>query len=147
MIILIPKCGLCNRMRSINGMYYLCRKMKKRLVVFWVINEEMGAATTDLFELPPDINVFNIKNNEGIFWKATYFILCHLFYYISDKEVKRMRSKKITLKMKKEFSKKIVVCETDADIIQNINSKTEFFKKQIKELIQRREYDNIYCNR
>ena len=31
-----------------------------------------------------------------------------------------MRSEKITLKMKK-FDNKIVVCETDADIIQSIN--------------------------
>ena len=81
----------------------------------------MGAATTDLFKLPLDINVFNIKNNEGIFWKATYFILCYLFYYISDKEVKRMRSEETPLKMKKEFGNRIVICETDADITQNIN--------------------------
>lgn len=74
MVILIPQGGLCNRMRAINGMYYLCRKIHKRLVVLWVINEGMGVATTDLFKLPKDISVFNIRNVGGYFGRQ--YIMC-----------------------------------------------------------------------
>lgn len=144
MVILIPICGLCNRMRTINSMYYFCKNTGKKLVVLWVINEDLGAATTDLFSLPKDIRVFNISMGkiEGKVWKIFHWILSHLFCYLGNVEIKQMRDEKITPRMRTAFKRGIVVCETDADIIAR--KKCRIFRpmadieKQYKMIIENR---------
>ena len=52
-IIVQPQGGLCNRMRTIAGAYKLAQTINKKLIVFWVRNDELNERFDNLFVLTP----------------------------------------------------------------------------------------------
>ena len=60
MLIIQPMGGLCNRIRAINSALVLAKKQKKKLLVIWNVNPELGCPFEELFEKTNAFRVMNI---------------------------------------------------------------------------------------
>ncbi len=69
MFFLVPTCGLCNRMRVIGNYYKLSKELNKKLVVLWFCENGMTIKSNELFSLPDDIRIINIKKLKKIIYK------------------------------------------------------------------------------
>ena len=61
MINLRPRSGLCNRLRAMNGAYWLARRLGCRLNVFWRVDDSMNTRFSELFEVPEDMSLIEMK--------------------------------------------------------------------------------------
>lgn len=67
MIILQPVGGLCNRMRSIDSAIELSEKIEQPLRIIWVSNSDINCKFSEIFSVPPEINILTeIKINSRL---------------------------------------------------------------------------------
>ncbi|MBR3456281.1 MAG: hypothetical protein IKH26_13285 [Bacteroidaceae bacterium] len=84
-LFVIPRAGLCNRMRVISSAAFLANRYNMRMVVLWVRNKELNAKFSDLFE-PLPYHVLEFSGNDSIAYKACYRMIqsLHPVYMISN---------------------------------------------------------------
>jgi len=58
-VFLKPQGGLCNRLRVVDSGIMLARALKRKLVVVWEENEDLGAGYGDLFVPIPAVEVLD----------------------------------------------------------------------------------------
>jgi hypothetical protein len=61
MIVLKPKGGLCNRLRTIDSGIVLAREINRPLKILWTLSPELNCSFQSLFELPDNTTVVDIK--------------------------------------------------------------------------------------
>lgn len=66
MIIVNPKGGLCNRIRTVNSAYFLAKKLKKSLKIIWVTDRFLGCSYYKLFKKINQIEVIERNKTIGI---------------------------------------------------------------------------------
>ncbi len=59
MIYLRPVGGLCNRMRTVDSFFSICKELKKDLTIIWTLDETLNCSFFELFETPV-ISGFNL---------------------------------------------------------------------------------------
>ncbi len=60
-IILVPRAGLCNRMRAISAAASLAKDIESRLHVVWIQDSELFANFHELFDAPSSFSVSNFR--------------------------------------------------------------------------------------
>jgi len=78
MIEVIPRGGLCNRMRVIASAVSLAKDSGQPLVINWRLNDELGCSFFQLFKRN---NAFKIKEREN------FFSWCYQKFFVWDKTV------------------------------------------------------------
>lgn len=105
-IVLIPNGGLCNRMRAVACGLNLARRTNGRIVVFWPILGELGAAFEEIFRpilsdsiaVPIEVNSVRMNRIKGYLWtktKPAFVRLCGLTGWRWLTDFKRMDFEKV----------------------------------------------------
>ena len=85
MINLRPCSGLCNRLRAMNGAYWLARRLGCRLNVFWRVDDSMNTRFSELFEVPEDMSLIEMKP-ESYFSRGLFSWLNPFANPVDDRE-------------------------------------------------------------
>ena len=92
MIIIQPRSGLANRMRTIDSAIALAEKLDKKLKVIWLLNYECNCKFQDLFNIPKSVNgLIQFKSIKplGAFYKISYlyYKFFHKYRCFDQKEI------------------------------------------------------------
>lgn len=85
MINLRPCSGLCNRLRAMNGAYWFARHVGCRLNVFWRVDDSMNTRFSELFEVPEDMSLIEMKP-ESYFSRGLFSWLNPFACRVNDRE-------------------------------------------------------------
>lgn len=152
MLIIIPIGGLCNRMRVINSFYKHIRN--KKIIVLWLIQDELGIHSTELFSIPEEIKIVNINlysKLQRFLWRWIRRCLRLFFKYYEQEDIERITANGHKQNFQNIFNKKVSVCETcsELDSIQmcDIFEPTNEIKDRVKEVIGNRKYIAYHIRR
>ncbi len=70
MIYLVPKGGLCNRMRTITATWSFAREIGQELTIVWFNNIDCNLPINEMFDLPSEIRIIDIPYHPNIHVQA-----------------------------------------------------------------------------
>lgn len=152
MLILIPMGGLCNRMRVINSFYKHVKN--KKIIVLWLIQDELGVHSAELFSLPPDICIININlysKLQNYLWIIVKKCMSILFKYYDQNDIERIIAGGENQDFQNIFNSKVSVCETcselDKILMCDIFEPTDEIKARVNSVLENRKYIAYHIRR